>query len=207
MKTRKTLGSLEIAAVCNGSPNIDTPALHQLVKANEPWSIGDKIEIVAVKKIEPKRTLVVPEGVEIVEDAPPDRLKRLLIILDGKTIGWLSQVVSPQHGSVWNGCSNCNFVVELGREPKQTAFEKLADLGWHGFGWKPEEPYLSRYVKFSVWANGYCIENSLKYPEAIHRGESMMEFNRVKTVFIHGWTADGQVDLLKKLTKEEAKNG
>jgi hypothetical protein len=207
MKERRTLDSLEVTGVCNGSPSFDGYKLHQLVKANEPWNIGDKIEIVAVKEVEPKRTLVVPEGVRWITGLAKPSVYTLVVPHYNHA---LAEVIECDDGIRWYSFNGVNATggtensIELA---KQTIYEKLADLGWHGFGWKIEEPDLSRYVTFSVWARYYSIQEYPKYQEAIHRAHAISENDCCATVFVHGWNANGQVDLLETLTKEEVKNG
>jgi hypothetical protein len=201
MKVRNTLGSLEVTAICNGSPSINTCNLRELIKANEPWNIGDKIEIVAVKEVE--RTLIVPEGVVIVQNGTYSFIC-IIIKGSGRAIGKFDMNGCWETWSCFGGFSGQASTEE---KAKQALYEALANAKRDGFGWNTEEPDLSRYEKFSVWPIGFFIEDHLKYQTAINRGNAIFNHRGVKMVFIHGWTADGQVDLLKKLTKGELENG
>ena len=165
-------------------------------------SLNTVVELAVYEEVEPKRMLIVPEGVQIIKDDMPGHCSGYILALKGKTIGWFNG--NGTEGTVWNGYGRDRVSVSFTNERIK---EKLADLGWHGFGWKIEEPDLSRYEKFSVWPIGYFIEDYPKYQTAINRGNALFDHRGVKTVFVHGWTVGGQVDLLKTLTKEEIENG
>jgi hypothetical protein len=213
MKTRKTLGSLEIAGVCNGSPSINTSRLHQLIKANEPWNIGDKIEIVAVKEVEPKRTLIVPENVVIIQVDT----YCLICIVDknlGKSIGKFAM-----NGN-WEvrGSSETHRGRALTESSaKQAAFECLANLGEDGFSWKTEEPDLSRYESMVAWRRysggewSCCAATSRPLIHDVASVRSYYNYSKkmsnVILTLIEGRLPDGTVEMIDRWTKEEVKNG
>jgi hypothetical protein len=165
---------------------------------------GTEVEVAVYEEVEPKRTLVVPEGVEFIEDEGPGRLRGAFIVCSKKTIGWFTRVQSPNNALLWNDTGLTSRVMaKLEEDIEQAAYRELANLGWHRFGWKTEEPDWSRYESFTVFASGYVTQEFPKYQQAIHEGKCFFRrYNSVRAVFVHGWTADGQVDLLETLTKK-----
>jgi len=233
MKTQRDIGTARVVKFCNGLHKTLSPIGHEADDDGWDGALVDipvntivKLSIEEeVEEAEPKRILIVPEGVTYCT-FEQSGLERYIALCHGSKV---IAHISPYHDSTWrietktrkqsytipakilaHGTDREALVPLSGIELREKIEHWLADIGEDGFGWKTEEPDLSRYVKFSVWTywnGGYRNQDYPKYQEAIDGGNYFLKDYRIKTVFIHGWNANGQVKLLKTLTKGEVKNG
>jgi len=152
MKTQRDIGTARVVKFCNGLHKTLSPIGHEADDDGWDGALVDipvntivKLSIEEeVEEIEPKRTLVVPEGVCLLrhKNAIEDYT---YIYIENHTIGrfslgFIGKPLKPVSGKIelWFEDKIKTFytVTYLPGPVSEDAFEKLADLGWHGFGWK-----------------------------------------------------------------------
>jgi len=159
MKTQRDIGTARVVKFCNGLHKTLSPIGHEADDDGWDGALVDipvntivKLSIEEeVEEAEPKRILIVPENVVIIQVGTYAHICLVTEKL-GLAIGKFAMDGSWEVNG-FSGTHRGRALTES--SAKQAALECLANINEHGFG----------------------------------------------------WTADGQVDLLKKLTKEEVKNG
>jgi len=210
MKTRRVIGRVKVenCVIASGKKLVVDDDIFDDIPVNT------EIELAVYEDIPPKRRLIVPEGVLIVRDGSLLQPAEYHIILGSEHIGDFAEdgtyVLWSDRKVVRLDDPKYSYVFE---PTKQAAFEKLADLGWHGFHYEAEEPDWSKYKCFQVTYRHDNGEWSARFDfgstgaELIKaRYKDIKQYADVVLAILEGRTADGQVDVLDRWSRVESED-
>ena len=211
MKTRRVLGTAKVTCPCK-QLRYDERILNGLACAQE-------VELAIYEEIQPKRELVVPEGISWQRNLmrhEKEGQEYLLSINDGSLIG---SVREDDDKWFWRAeYYNTGWCLTRG-EADRALYETFANLNQHGFSWKEPEPDWSRYDVVTLWyktKSGWThfrtigVTKLLSNPITVRQPflETIEEFKKqnYSTVSLEGRLPDGSVEIIDRWSEEEKGN-
>jgi hypothetical protein len=178
--------------------------------------LGKTIKLIIEEEIQPKRKLVVPEGVlwrrNFMRPAK-EGAEYWLSVKDGGLLGFVRE---DGNKYFWKaGCDDTYGGWRTTRgEADRAVYETFANLNQHGFSWKTPEPDWSRYDVVTAWRryedgqwrNNYKTNSDevkvlLAYHEQSKTGTTGI--GKITLAFIEGRLPDGSVEIIDRWEKEK----
>jgi len=207
MKTRRVLGTAKVTCPCK-QLRYDERILNGLACAQE-------VELAIYEEIQPKRELVVPEGLSWQRNlmrTEKEGQEYLLSINDGSLIG---SVREDDDKWFWRAEYYNTGWRSTMREAEEAVYETFADLNRFDFSWKTPEPDWSRYECVTAWRrhiSGEWYSESRNLPDALDLDIVKSFFNNAKYIsgcyvsVIEGRLPDGSVEIIDRWSEEEKGN-
>ena len=209
MKTRRVLGTAKVTCPCK-QLRYDERILNGLACAQE-------VELAIYEEIQPKRELVVPEGISWQQNLMRHKTKGqeyLLSINDGSLIG---SVREDDDKWFWRAEYYNTGWRSTMREAEEAVYETFADLNRFDFSWKTPEPDWSRYECVTAWRR--CTESNIRwqwerrnFPNHIDKEilydhfQNSKYLSDVNMAIIEGRLPDGSVEIIDRWSEEEKGN-
>lgn len=220
MRTQRTIGT----ARCECDTKVCTAPAKRLVIDNhilDDIPLGKTIKLIIEEEIQPKRKLVVPEGVlwrrNFMRPAK-EGAEYWLSVKDGGLLGFVRE---DGNKYFWKaGCDDTYGGWRTTRgEADRAVYETFANLNQHGFSWKTIEPDWSRYECVRAWrrydawyANAQWIasetgtaEDIIKRIKYFHAESKSL--SSVNLAFIEGRLPDGSMEIIDRWERSEEEKG